>query len=157
MEFVSKSCDIFSSKLSKFTIYFNTVKSPAFTHLLDTLSGLPTIRANENQEILRKEFDQLQDIHSACFKDAISVTSLFGLSIEIVCTAFLACVIFYYVIFEPNASDVTVGLAVSQVISFAAMLPWGLKPSFKCFIRYVNLRKNIQSLIFNMFSYSSKC
>lgn len=100
------------------------MKSPSFTHLLATLNGLSTIRANENEAILRSEFDNLQDLHTACSYANIGTTAMFGFSLEVVCTLFLACVVFYYMIFDTNASGEKVGLAISQVIGFTGIVPW---------------------------------
>lgn len=102
-----------------------TAKSPAFTHLAATLNGLSTVRAYNNEGILRKEFDNLQDIHTACWYMSVSTTSLFGFSLDIICTMFIACIIYYYMIIEPNASGEKIGLAVSQAINLTGLVPWG--------------------------------
>lgn len=111
-------------KLKDFFL-FNTAKSPAFTHLNATLSGLPTVRAFNKQEILRKEFDNFQDMHSAVWFVNIASTSVFGLSLDTLCTIYIACIIFYYMLFDVNAAGEKIGLAISQAINLTGLVPWG--------------------------------
>lgn len=40
-------------------------KSPVFSHLAATLSGISTIRANKAESRLTLEFDGLQNVHSS--------------------------------------------------------------------------------------------
>lgn len=92
-----------------------------------TLNGLSTVRAYNNQEILRKEFDALQDTHSACWFVSISTTSLFAFSMDAICTIFIGCIIFYYMLFETDTSSEQIGLAVSQAINLTGLVPWSKK------------------------------
>lgn len=105
--------------------HYFTVKSPAFTHLAATLNGLTTIRVNKTEEILTREFDNHQDTHTACRFMAVSTTSTFGFCLDVITLTFLACIIFYFMLFDTSASGVKIGLAVSQAISLTGMAPWG--------------------------------
>ena len=100
-------------------------KSPAFTHLSATLSGLPTIRSFNTQAILQKEFDNLQDMHSACSFMIISSKCAFSLSLDTFCSIFVACVVFYYILMETEVSGEKIGLAISQALKIMTPLPWG--------------------------------
>lgn len=100
-------------------------KSPAFTHLAATLNGLPTVRAYKTEEILKKEFDNHQDIHSACWYMSLSTTSAFGLALDTLCVLFTTSIIFYYIIFDTEASGEKIGLAVTQAMGLSGMVQWG--------------------------------
>lgn len=90
-----------------------------------TLNGLPTIRAFNKQEILRKEFDNFQDMHSACWFVNIGTTSAFGLSLDTLCTVYIACIIFYYMFIDVGAASAKIGLAISQALNLTGFVPWG--------------------------------
>lgn len=77
-----------------------TVKSPVFTHFAATLSGLSTIRAFGAEATLEEEFDNHQDIHSACWYMFIATSSAFGLSLDFMCMIFMFCIIFTFLLFD---------------------------------------------------------
>lgn len=101
--------------------------SPTLTHLAVTLNDLSTVRAYRNQDILRREFDHLQDTQSACTFMSLSTSSMFGLSLDIVCTLFVACVIFYFMFVDTGVSGEKIGLSVSQTIFMTGLASWGMK------------------------------
>ncbi|XP_037037714.1 multidrug resistance-associated protein 4-like isoform X1 [Bradysia coprophila] len=104
-------------------------KSPAFTHLSATLSGLSTVRAFNAEDLLQSEFDNHQDTHSACWYMFVSAGSAFGFSLDILCWIFVACIICFYLVFDAGASSETVGLALTQVLSMTGLLQWGVRQS----------------------------
>lgn len=103
----------------------STAKSPAFTHLSATLTGLSTVRAFKAEEILRKEFDDHQDLHSGCWFMAISTVATFNIALDFICLVFISCIILYYMILDTTATAAKVGLAVSQAINLTGMVGWG--------------------------------
>ncbi|KAF6207172.1 hypothetical protein GE061_018411 [Apolygus lucorum] len=79
-----------------------TTRSPVFSHLNASVQGLTTIRAFGAQEILIKEFDNHQDLHSsACFL-------LFA---------------------DGNTMGGNVGFAITQAIGLTGMFQWGMRQS----------------------------
>lgn len=91
-----------------------------------TLNGLSTIRAYNAEKILRMEFDNHQDTHSACWYMFLATSSAFGLILDIMCLIFTFCIIFYYMIFDTGVSGEKVGLAVTQAMTLTGMLQWGM-------------------------------
>lgn len=118
----------------------NTVKSPAFTHLAATIRGLSTVRAFNSQEILRKEFDHLQDTHSACWYMSISTTTTFGFALDFICTLFVASMLSYYMLLDTGASSNEIGLVISQAIGLSGLVQWGMK----MFTKSCNFKKEIR-------------
>lgn len=119
--------DFFLFSLSKIFNNPNRLiaKSPAFTHMSATLSGLSTVRAYQVEEILKKEFDNYQDTHSACWFMFISSVSAFSLSMDILCLIFMTCIIFYYMLFDSGVSGEKIGLVISQAINLTGLVAWG--------------------------------
>lgn len=106
-------------------IYFGTALSPTLTHTAVTLNDLSTVRAYQNVEILRREFDHLQDIQTACSYMAISTSSSFGFSLDVLCTLFIVCVVLYYALLDTRAAEEIVGLSISQAIFLTGFFSWG--------------------------------
>ncbi|XP_037922789.1 multidrug resistance-associated protein 4-like [Hermetia illucens] len=104
-------------------------RSPVFTHLAASLHGLSTIRAYGAQADLIKEFDAHQDVHTASYYMYISTSTAFGLSLDIVCLIFLACVTFYFLIVDDGSMGGQVGLAITQTMSITGLLQWGIRQS----------------------------
>lgn len=73
-------------------------RSPVFSHLTATISGLSTIRARNIQQELSEEFDNLQDVHSAVWQLTISSNNACGLWLDTVSTGFIACVAFSFIV-----------------------------------------------------------
>lgn len=104
-----------------------SAKSPVFTHLSATLSGLSTIRSYKAEKILQHEFDYHQDTHSACFYSFLVTTTAFGFSLDIACLIFVFCILFYYMLFDTTTSGDKIGLALTQAMSLAGFLQWGME------------------------------
>lgn len=109
-----------------FHIIFNiAAKSPGFTHLAATLSGMSTVRAYNAEAILKREFDTLQDTHTACYYITIATRTVFGFSLDIVCFLYVCCIIFYYMLIDTEASGEKVGLAITQALGLTGVVQWG--------------------------------
>ncbi|KOC62515.1 putative multidrug resistance-associated protein lethal(2)03659 [Habropoda laboriosa] len=107
-------------------------RSPVFGHLSATLQGLPTIRAFEASEILTKEFDQHQDLHSSAWYIFISSSRAFGLWLDFFCVVYIALVTMSFLLQNDISSSVeggSVGLAITQSIGLTGMFQWGMRQS----------------------------
>ncbi|GAB0087984.1 multidrug resistance-associated protein 4 [Sergentomyia squamirostris] len=104
-------------------------RSPVFTHLGASLSGLPTIRAFRAQEILVQEFDGLQDTHTATWYMFISSSAAFGFTMDFLCFSFMFFVTFSFLLINNNTLGDQVGLAITQAMSLMTFLQWGIRQS----------------------------
>lgn len=86
------------------------------------MNGLSTVRAYKAEKILREEFDNHQDTHTACYFIFVATSSAFALTLDIMCVIFSFCVIFFFMLFDVGVSGEKVGLAVSQVLSLTGVL-----------------------------------
>lgn len=107
-----------------------TTKSHAFVHLAATINGLSTVRAFGAQEVLIKEFDQHQNLHTGAFYMFISCSQAFGFALDILCMFFVSFVTFYFLIFEKREfNGASVGLAITQSMALTLWLQWGVRQS----------------------------
>ncbi|OAD52995.1 hypothetical protein WN48_11081 [Eufriesea mexicana] len=105
-------------------------RSPVFGHLSATLQGLPTIRAFGAQEILTKEFDQHQDLHSSAWFIFISSSRAFGFWLDFFCVIYITLVTLSFLVLNNGDSQSgNVGLAITQSIGLTGMFQWGMRQS----------------------------
>lgn len=104
-------------------------RSPVFSHLNASLQGLTSIRAFNAQEILIKEFDNYQDLHSSAWFAFISTSRAFGYWLDIVCIIYITLVTFSFLVLETASSGGNVGLAITQAIGLTGMFQWGMRQS----------------------------
>ncbi|CAK9828719.1 Probable multidrug resistance-associated protein lethal(2)03659 [Anthophora retusa] len=109
-------------------------RSPVFGHLSATLQGLPTIRAFEASEILTKEFDQHQDLHSSAWYIFISSSRAFAFWLDFFCCVYITFVAMSFLL-QPDYDTPgsmkggDVGLAITQSIGLTGMFQWGMRQS----------------------------
>ncbi|XP_076167723.1 putative multidrug resistance-associated protein lethal(2)03659 isoform X2 [Ptiloglossa arizonensis] len=107
-------------------------RSPVFGHLNATLQGLTTIRAFQAEEILTKEFDQHQDLHSSAWFIFIGSSRAFGFWLDFFCVIYIIFVTFSFLILSDNSEAQyggNVGLAITQSIGLTGMFQWGMRQS----------------------------
>ncbi|XP_017132505.1 probable multidrug resistance-associated protein lethal(2)03659 [Drosophila elegans] len=103
-------------------------RSPVYSHLAASLTGLSTIRAFGAQRVLESEFDNYQDMHSSAFYMFISTSRAFGYWLDCFCVIYIAIITLSFFIFPPaNGGDV--GLAITQAMGMTGMVQWGMRQS----------------------------
>ncbi|XP_015609770.1 probable multidrug resistance-associated protein lethal(2)03659 isoform X2 [Cephus cinctus] len=106
-------------------------RSPVFGHLNATIQGLTTIRAFGASEILIKEFDNYQDLHSSAWYIFIASSRAFGFWLDVFCVIYIALVTLSFFLL-PSSDSITasnVGLAITQSIGLTGMFQWGMRQS----------------------------
>ncbi|XP_017097931.2 probable multidrug resistance-associated protein lethal(2)03659 [Drosophila bipectinata] len=101
-------------------------RSPVYSHVNATLTGLTTIRAFGAQCILEKEFDSYQDMHSSAFYMFMSTSGAFGYWLEILCVIYIAVIALSFFIFPPSSGG-DVGLAITQAMGMTGIVQWGMR------------------------------
>ncbi|XP_054270037.1 probable multidrug resistance-associated protein lethal(2)03659 [Macrosteles quadrilineatus] len=104
-------------------------RSPVFSHLNASLQGLTTIRAFHAQQILEKEFDNHQDLHSSAWYIFIASSRAFGFWLDGVCLIYIALVTFSFLFMGSETFGGNVGLAITQSIGLTGMFQWGMRQS----------------------------
>ena len=103
------------------------VRSPVFSHLSTSVYGLATIRAFKAEKSFEKEFDQIQDVHTAVWFLHISASRWYGFMLDLSCAFYI---IFTTVLLTFNlASKIAsqVALAVSQAVLIGGEFQWGIR------------------------------
>ncbi|KAI2473984.1 ATP binding cassette (ABC) transporter subfamily C member [Diabrotica virgifera virgifera] len=106
-----------------------TTRSPVFSHLNASLLGLTTIRAFQAEEILKKEFDNHQDLHSSAWYAFISTSRAFGYWLDLLCMVYVTLVTFSFLVIGNEKFGGNVGLAITQAIGLTGMFQWGMRQS----------------------------
>ncbi|EAT33880.1 AAEL013854-PA, partial [Aedes aegypti] len=99
-----------------------TTRSPIYSHLSASLSGLSTIRAFGAEKVLVSEFDGHQDLHSSSFYLFISTSRAFGFYLDVFCVIYIAIVTLTF--FINGDSGGNVGLAITQALGMTGMVQW---------------------------------
>uniref|UniRef100_A0A0K8VHX2 Putative multidrug resistance-associated protein lethal(2)03659 n=1 Tax=Bactrocera latifrons TaxID=174628 RepID=A0A0K8VHX2_BACLA len=103
-------------------------RSPIYSHLGASLSGLSTIRAFGAQKTLINEFDNYQDMHSSGYYMSLTTARAFGYWLDCFCVVYIAVTALSFFVFPPkNSGDV--GLAITQAMGLTGMVQWGMRQS----------------------------
>lgn len=124
-------------------------RSPVFSHLSASLTGISTIRSCGLEQRLAQEFDALQDVHSSVWHLTLCANTALGMWLDCVSAAFVACVTFSFVINNGRTEILciwvyafnlvlfvfidtfsgNVGLAISQALILTGMVQYGVRQS----------------------------
>lgn len=102
-------------------------RSPVFSHLSASLNGLTTIRASQAQEMVSKEFDNHQDLHTRAWFLTLETSTAFGLWLDCISVAFTSVVTLSFLILDDHEFGGNVGLAISQSLILNGMLQHGMR------------------------------
>ncbi|XP_003399081.1 ATP-binding cassette sub-family C member 4 isoform X1 [Bombus terrestris] len=122
-------------------------KSPIFSHVNATLSGLTTIRSSGSNivELLQKQFDDLQDVHTGAWCMTISIPETFGLYLDFVAIMFVACVCLSFILMDTeNVLGGNVGLAISQSLIIVGTLQHGMRQSGEMIAHITSVERILQ-------------
>nr|AFI71925.1 FI19719p1 [Drosophila melanogaster] len=104
-------------------------RSPMYSHFSATLNGLSTIRAMEAQDLLTKEYDNYQDIHSSGYYTFLSTNRAFGYYLDLFCVAYVISVTLMSYFNPPVDNPGQIGLVITQAMSMTGTVQWGMRQS----------------------------
>ncbi|XP_034486870.1 multidrug resistance-associated protein 4-like isoform X2 [Drosophila innubila] len=99
-------------------------RSPVYSHLTSTLTGISIIRSRQMQKVAAKEFDLLQDVHSSVWQLAEATNTALGLWVDAINCLFLTAVTFSFIVSSEVTYSGNVGLAISQAILLTGMVQY---------------------------------
>ncbi|XP_053975915.1 ATP-binding cassette sub-family C member 4-like [Hylaeus volcanicus] len=120
-------------------------KSPVFSHISSSLLGLVTIRSASAQNMLRKEFDIHQDLHTSTYYLTIATSTAFGVALDIVSVGFVTFITYSFIILDDgNTFAGNVGLAISQVLILCGMLQHGMRQTAETIAQMTSVERILQ-------------
>ncbi|XP_011882343.1 PREDICTED: probable multidrug resistance-associated protein lethal(2)03659 isoform X3 [Vollenhovia emeryi] len=120
-------------------------KSPVFSHVNSTLSGLTTIRSTSAQEMVRKQFDEHQDLHTSAYSLILTASTAFGFALDVVSIGFIAVVTYSFVALNNgNIFAGNVGLAISQALILCNMVQHGLRQAAETITQMTSVERIMQ-------------
>ncbi|KAF2881310.1 hypothetical protein ILUMI_24866 [Ignelater luminosus] len=102
-------------------------RSPVIGHLSATLEGLTTIRANQAQKILKKEFDRHQDLYNSVSYMQLATTRAFGFYLDTLSSFYITVITLTFLFVKTETLAGQVGLAITQSFSLTGLLQWGVR------------------------------
>ncbi|XP_046412545.1 ATP-binding cassette sub-family C member 4 isoform X1 [Neodiprion fabricii] len=120
-------------------------KSPVFSHVSASLSGLATIRSSGVEEMLRQEFDIHQNLNTAAYYLTIISSTAFGFWLDMVSLAFVSFVTYSFIFLNHgNTFAGDVGLAISQVLILCGMLQHGVRQMAEVISQMTSVERVLQ-------------
>ncbi|XP_075979217.1 putative multidrug resistance-associated protein lethal(2)03659 [Anticarsia gemmatalis] len=103
-------------------------RSPVFSHVTATMSGLATVRASDAQKMLLKQFDDKQDIHTAAWYLSLVANAAFVIWLSLICATYVIVVGYTFLFMDDGTTKSgNVGLAISQGLILVNMVQYGVK------------------------------
>ncbi|XP_041973565.1 ATP-binding cassette subfamily C member 4-like isoform X1 [Aricia agestis] len=128
-------------------------RSPVFSHVSASMSGLATVRACQAQTMLCQQFDAKQDVHTAAWYLSLITNASFSIWLSVVAALYVLVVTYSLLLLDKgDTKSGDVGLAVSQAIVLVNMLQYGIKQvtqvvsqmtSVERILEYTNLPQEI--------------
>ncbi|CAG5018016.1 unnamed protein product [Parnassius apollo] len=103
-------------------------RSPVFSHVSASMAGLTTIRASNAQEMLRIQFDDKQDVHTAAWYLALTSNTAFAIWLSLISAVYVTVVAYTFLLLDDGTTKSgNVGLALSQGLILVNMVQYGVK------------------------------
>jgi len=91
----STSKDFFNNNKKKYFLFIkntHTARSPVFTHVSSSLSGLSTLRAHQCEHIFQQVFNHCQNVHSSAYYLYLATSRWFAIQMDFINLFYIACV-----------------------------------------------------------------
>nr|XP_021186907.2 ATP-binding cassette sub-family C member 4 [Helicoverpa armigera]WRX06130.1 ABCC7 [Helicoverpa armigera] len=122
-----------------------TTRSPVFSHVSATMSGLNTVRACGAQEMLRDQFDDKQDVHTAAWYLTIVTNTAFSIWLSLICAIYVVIVAYTFLFLDDGTTQSgNVGLAISQGLILVNMVQYGVKQTTEVISQMTSVERVVQ-------------
>ena len=102
-------------------------RSPIFSHLSTSIYGLTTIRAFKAEQNFQKEFDQIQDVHTAAWFMILCASRWIGVILDLICTGYIIITTVLLTLSLETKTSSEVALSISQAILISVEFQWGIR------------------------------
>ncbi|XP_063924666.1 ATP-binding cassette sub-family C member 4-like [Zophobas morio] len=104
-----------------------TTKSHVLAHVTATVQGLATIRASGAQEVLSREFDKHQELHTSASYLLTALYCALGFWTDLLSAIYVGVVTFGFLLIPNDASAGFIGLAITQATALVGLFQYLIK------------------------------
>ncbi|KAF8998446.1 hypothetical protein BGZ52_010743, partial [Haplosporangium bisporale] len=119
-------------------------RSPIYSHLSETLSGLISVRAFRKREEFMEEHLKTQEDHGRAFFTYLAMARWLGYRLDMVSALFLGITTVACVAARDTQQAARAGLAMSSVISLSGDLQWAIRMSVEAAILMVSVERMME-------------
>ncbi|KAJ8713564.1 hypothetical protein PYW07_013934 [Mythimna separata] len=120
-------------------------RSPVFSHVTATMSGLSTVRACQAEELLKVQFDEKQDVHTAAWYLTLVTNTAFAIWLSLMCSMYVVVVAYTFLFMDDGTTQSgNVGLAISQGLILVNMVQYGVKQATEVISQMTCVERVIQ-------------
>ncbi|XP_015783978.1 multidrug resistance-associated protein 4-like [Tetranychus urticae] len=102
-------------------------KTPVFSHLSTSVSGLTTIRAFGVEKRFNENFDLFQDEHSSAYFTWIASSRFFISLVYTISNVYSVLVMVIILVVMDSLNGSSIGLVISSSIALAGLIQWGMR------------------------------
>ncbi|PVU90165.1 hypothetical protein BB559_004764 [Furculomyces boomerangus] len=119
-------------------------RSPVYSLLSETLSGMITIRAfNKNNRFLSM-FADYQNTNSRAFFTFLSAIRWFSFRLDIIISIFIAVTSFLMIAIHKSLTPSLVALSMSYILTLVGMVQWCIIQSIEVETMFISVERNIE-------------
>ncbi|XP_054155290.1 ATP-binding cassette subfamily C member 4-like [Oppia nitens] len=104
-------------------------RSPVFTHVSTTLTGLASVRAYGAQDVFEKQYYIYQNDHSATWFLFVAASRGLGWIMDWFCVLYIIAIAVVLMLSPNGIAGGTAGLALSSALMLTGMTAWGVRQS----------------------------
>ncbi|XP_034841111.1 ATP-binding cassette sub-family C member 4-like [Maniola hyperantus] len=120
-------------------------RSPVFSHVSASMAGLTTVRACGAQDMLRTQFDDKQDVHTAAWYLTLITNTAFSIWLSLISASYVAIVSYTFLLMgNENTPSGDVGLAMSQGLILVNMVQFGIKQTTEVISQMTSVERVMQ-------------
>ncbi|CAK1599824.1 unnamed protein product [Parnassius mnemosyne] len=120
-------------------------RSPVFSHVSASMAGLTTIRASKAEEMLRIQFDEKQDVHTAAWYLTLTTNTAFSIWLGLISAVYVIVVAYTFLLLDDGTTKSgNVGLALSQGLILVNMVQFGIKQASEVVSQMTSVERVVQ-------------
>ncbi|XP_072936017.1 ATP-binding cassette subfamily C member 4-like [Epargyreus clarus] len=120
-------------------------RSPVFSHVAASMAGLGTVRACGAQPMLRTQFDDKQDVHTAAWYLTLISNTTFSIWLSLISAIYVIVVAYTFLFLDDGTTQSgNVGLALSQGLILVNMVQYGVKQATEVISQMTSVERVVQ-------------